>query len=523
MQARTASQVPPPSGDASASAPSRASSIAVLVFALGFTALLGYSIAPHGPAGWHFAMNNIAAADNLLAGRGVFQSRDQPFLSWPPLMPALIALLKAGGLRYVEATLWIAVGSAFATSYFLARSVLEQTGRVWIACAAVAVLAAAPGFLELMGATLSQPLFLALGATGVWLLQRWVRAPSRVLEVGLVLVGMAMSLHRYDGVVFTAVAAATMAFAPGMRPPRGRFVRAGVLALLSYLPLAAWLARNRAVSGLWSGVRNPTEMTFLEQLGDVALLIGRWFVPEAGAASLHTALAVGVALFTTAWLVRELASARRWGRLAFVAFPIGYAVALAALASRVEMDRLSDRLAMPVAPFVLMLALMAVSDASFIARLGTDRGNPGSRRARELAAASGALFVGVHLVLNAPAALAGVRERRVEGAGGFASPKWIDTDLARWLRAHPLEGRLFSNSPELVLLGADRMPDLLAPDDWRERLADRSQPNVLIVSLARRRDERLLERIRAEVELTTLVEFESGGVYRLEAETAGEH
>jgi hypothetical protein len=459
-------------------------------------------------------MNNVATADSLLAGRGAYQSRDQPFLSWPPLMPALIALLKLCGLRYVAATFWIAVGASFATSYFLARSVLELSGRLWVACAALAVLTVAPGFLALMGSTLSQPLFLALSAAGVWLLLSWVRAPSRALEAGLVVVGMATSLHRYDGVVFAAVTALVMVFAPSSRPLRARVLRAAGVATLSYLPIAVWLLRNRLVSGTWSGVRNPTDMTFFDQLRDLALMAGRWLVPDMGVAWLHTLLAAGVAGVTALWLARELASARRWSTLAFAAFPIAYGLILAGIASRVEMDRLSDRLATPSAPFLLLLALLALSGGWAGARDATSRPSV-ARRGYALAAA---LFVGAHLAWNAPSAIAGVRERRAEGAGGFASPKWTETDLARWLRSNPLEGRLLSNSPELVLLAADRMPEHLPTDGWRELLADRSRPSVLILGLGRRRDARLLERIRAEFEVRALGEFEAGGVYQIDAE-----
>ncbi len=504
MQARTA-QDPPPS---------RASLLAVGALALGFATLVGYSIAPHGPAGWHFAMNNIATADSLLAGRGAYQSREQPFLSWPPLMPALIALLKLCGLRYVAATFWIAVGASFATSYFLARSVLELSGRLWVACAALAVLAVAPGFLAMMGSTLSQPLFLALSAAGVWLLLSWVRAPSRALEAGLVLTGIATSLHRYDGVVFAAVTAVVMALAPTASPPRARWGRAAAVATLSYLPIAAWLVRNRLVSGTWSGVRNPTDMTLVDQLRDLALMTGRWLAPDMGVAWLHTLLAAAVVSVTAVWLARELASGRRWSILAFAGFPIAYGLILAGIASRVEMDRLSDRLATPSAPFLLLLALLALSGE----RAGTREVAGRSIFGRRALALVAALFVGAHLAWNAPSAIGGVRERRAEGAGGFASPKWTETDLARWLRSNPLEGRLLSNSPELVLLAADRMPEHLPTDGWRERLADRSQPSVLVLGLGRRRDARLLERIRAEFEVRTLAEFEAGGVYRIEAE-----
>lgn len=479
----------------------------VALVALAFAAHIGWATAPYGPGGWHFAMNNIAAADHLLSGDGLLQSRGNPFLSWPPLLPALIAGLKSCGLRYSEATWWIAIGAALTTMYFHGRLVLELSRSAWLTAFAMAVLWVAPGFVAMMCCTYSQPLFIAITSAGAWLLARWTVAPDLRIAAGLAVLGAAASMHRYDGLVFIAVAFAVMSATPSTRPLLRRVLRAGVTALAAGAPLAAWLLRNRAVSGTWTGERAPGSMSIAEVSADVAQLVERWWIPGSSSADFwRPVLAVALAIVIAAWLLRLLHGSSRHMVSAAAAFPLAYAVALIGMASRVEMDRLSDRLALPIMPSLAAASVLALGCGAFWARARVEVRTWGPR-------ALCGVYLAVQIAANGEALVGLAPRLRSEGAGGFASARWLDTDLARWLRVNPLDGALLSNAPEAVLLGADRMPDLLDEDDWRGAIERSAQPCTLIFSLTRRRDRKLLERVRAEIELTALVELEDGAVY----------
>ncbi len=482
----------------------------VLALALASALAVGWATAPYGPGGWHFAMNNIAAADHLLAGEGVIQSRGNPFLSWPPLMPALIAGLKLCGLRYVEATWWIAIAAAFAASYFHGRLLLELSRRAWVAAAGTLLVWSAPGFFRLMCSTLSQPLFIAIGAGGAWALVRWTAAPSTRLAVALGLLGAAASLHRYDGLVFVPVCALVMASTPSSAPLARRVARAALVALAAALAPLAWLLRNRALSGSWTGERAPNRLPLSEVLADLAhmarVALAPGLDPDSGAALTLSAL---LALFALLGLACALLRREPALSLAAALFPLAYGAALALMASRVQMDRLSDRLAQPLVPPLLAAVVLGLSERdlwrSVAARVG--------RWAPMLLCGGYALFA---LADRAGPTLAVARELRTKGAGGFASARWQDSELALWLRGHPLEGALFSNAPEAVLLGADRMPEVLEEDGWEATLDSVEGPAVLILTLARRRDRRLLEHIGVRYRLSALAEFAEAGVYRLD-------
>lgn len=491
--------------------PSRVDVALVAALALAFAAHIGWATAPHGPGGWHFAMNNVAAADHLLAGDGLLQSRDNPFLSWPPLLPALIAALKFCGLRYSEATWWIAIGAAFSAMYFHGRLVLEFSRSVWVTATAMAVLWVAPGFVALMCATYSQPLFIAITSAGAWLLVRWSDSPTLAVAAGLALSGAAASMHRYDGAVFIPVAFLAMCIAPSRLTFASRLVRASVTVLLAAAPLVAWLSRNRSISGSWTGERAPRSLSIFEVSADVLQLVQRWWIPGAGAAPrVADVLAVALAIAVAAWLVSRLRVPAGRKVVSAAAFPLAYGAAMIAMASRVEMDRLSDRLALPIMPPLAAAAVLVLTCDALWARGGVQARVWGPR-------AFAGLYLAAQIAANGEALARLAPRLRSEGAGGFASARWLETDLARWLRANPLEGALLSNAPEAVLLGADRMPELLEDDDWRGAIERAAQPCTLIFSLTRRRDRKLLERVRAEFELVALVELEEGAVYRVTA------
>ncbi len=490
--------------------PARGARMLVLALALASAVAVGWATAPYGPGGWHFAMNNIAAADHLLAGEGVIQSRGNPFLSWPPFLPVLIASLKSCGLRYVDATWWISIGAAFIATYFHGRLLLEFSRRAWVAAAGALVLWFAPGFFRLMCSTLSQPLFIALGAAGAWALVRWTLAPGARLAVALGLLGAALSLHRYDGLVFVPVCALVMVSAPTSDALVRRFGRSALVAASAALPLLAWLGRNRAVSGSWTGERAPGSLSVFEQCSDVALMarvaLVPWLDPEWPASKAVLGLLLLLALV---WVGRAIGRGGRASVLAAGAFPLAYGVALVVMASRVEMDRLSDRLAVPLVPSLVAAAVLGLSERDL-----WTRASESLRRWGSVVLCGGYVLIAVGLRAGDTATLA--REMRTQGAGGFASARWLDSELARWLRANPLDGVLFSNAPEAVLLGADRMPQWLDADEWAESLTQSEGPVVLILTLQRRRDRRQLERLRQTHRLSALVEFTEAAVYRVE-------
>lgn len=486
----------------------RVRGITLIALAFVAAALVGYATAPFGPAGDHFAMNNVFAAENLLHGEGVFQSGGEPFLSWPPLLPWILAALRACGLRYVEATWIVTVCATFATTYFHARLLFHFSRLIWIAVVGVALVFVAPTFLTIMSTTLSQPLFMALSTASVWLLVRWIETPTRALEIGLAALGLLACLHRYDGVILVGVTACVLWRAPNVPSEMRRLARPVLYSFASVLPMFAWLLRNRSVSGTWTGERVPSSVGFVEQWNDVARTAAMWIVPMFEPGSVHTALAVLLTLATAVWLGWKLWARERARWIGFTAFAFTYGFALIVLASRVEMDTLGERLAVPVMPFLLGFVLLALADSSV---WPASAGRVGIWLSR----ASVAVFALVHLAWNTPPVRSTIAAMRANGAGGLSNARWIDSDVARWLREHEVEGELFTNSPVTVLFGADRAAELITEDTWRDVFVGSTSPKTLVWVFVLARDRRTLNELRAELTLETLAEFETGCVFRV--------
>lgn len=484
--------------------PSRGAILLVVALAALAAGIVALACTPNGPSGWHFAMNNIEAAENLLEGRGAYQSGGEPFLSWPPLLVVLLAGGKLAGLRYVTACTLIAVLATFATVYAHGRLLLEFSRRAWIAAGGIAVVVVSPYFVPMMASTRSQPLFMALAALSVWWLVQWVRAPARRLEFALAAGGLLACLHRYDGLVLAAVIAGVVCCARTELAFSRRLRTALAIGAAAVLPLAAWMLRNRAVSGTFSGARLPAELTLGDQIRDVARTAALWLVPGP-ANPLTQALAAALVALLALWVARRCSRTTRWRALALVSFPALYAAALMLLAASVELDVLGERLAVPSMTYLVTLAVLALADETLWP----------PRAARVLATALPAAYVLAHLAFHAPTLVANCDPERTRAAGDFAVARWIDPDFGRWLREHPLPERLLSNAPAAVLLGADRVAQPVDPEAWREALATLDEPAVLVWQL-RKREAKDVEQMRAEFALEPLATFESWHIYRVQ-------
>jgi hypothetical protein len=478
--------------------------------------LVAYSTATFGASAAHFAVSNIGAAQGLVSGRGLSTNRGEPFVLWGPLLPLLLAALKLAGLRFLDGARWLTIASAFVFVALHARLLLEAARSVWTAVAASALLLVSPQFLPISASIRSQPLFLALTLAGTWTLACYLAAPRARWLVATALIGAAICLHRYDGALNVAAYALVLLVRPagGSWLPRVRV--AAFVCAVPALTLLAWLARNRAVVGSILGPRPAaTAGAGAEQLLDAWRTSSWWLVPWTE--DLRVRTGVGIALLCAAaagcalrWTRREPARSRD-ALVAYASFPAVYGGGLALIASVLLIDMIGERILFPLLPFVLGLLLLSLEQLAARAYA----------RGRALAAvplALGALFVALDLGSGIPATIREVARMRAQGAGGIASPAFAGKPLAGWLREHTLEGALYSNVPEFVLLFGDRAARALedgAQPTTEERL--RGAPaRAWVVWLLRSAGERArLAELESRIELERSATLPDAVVLRL--------
>jgi hypothetical protein len=239
-------------------------------------------------------------------------------------------------------------------------------------------------------------------------------------------------LQRYLGVVVVAVVGLALLREATARPRRLERTFAYVAG--SLVPLVTWFARNYVVdAGRWTGGRDPAQQGFGEVVADAAATLARW-------AALRTAGEwTGVAVLA-AGLAATAIAARRFPSRVTAALLAGFAaahvVAVVALSSAVQVDRVGTRLLLPALPAIVALGWAA---AARLATSATSR------------IAAGALLL----------ALAGdsawrLREHvalwRDEGAGSFRTRLWAESAIVGPLARVELEEPVHSNAPEQVWL-----------------------------------------------------------------------
>lgn len=471
-----------------------------LALALGAVAaaLVAGATAEFGPSGWHFAVNNIAAAEGLLDGRGMVTSRGEPFVLWPPLYPLLLAAAKALGAGFLATARALAVLSAFAIVALQTRLVERWTGSRWLAAASGALLVVSPVFLDLAVSIRSQPLLIALMLWGITALNRYLEKPGAGRFAALAACCALASLHRYDGLFVVGSIAALIAFLPGAAERGKRLRDAALLAVIGSAPVVAWFVRNRLVASSVSGERMPSVLGLAEQNAEALRAFSQWIAPWAPPGPWRAAAAFALGAVAIAGLALRLRRRPELARetVAYVVVGIAYGGALIVLASFVEMDPLGERLLVPLLPFVLALVVAGLDELH--------------RRLGRAAGVATVAFVLAHAIHGGRQVAEDVARMRAEGAGGFAKRAWAQSEISRWLREHPLEGELYSNLPEAVLLAADRTPTYIGKDRPLDP-ADTRAPAWLIWI----QHPRQLAELRERLPLEPLVELEDGAVFRI--------
>jgi hypothetical protein len=456
----------------------------LLVLALAGTGLVLYSNHRFGVGLTHDSIHYIAAARNLAAGRGLVGFDGTPYVDFPPLFPLLLAAPAGLGLDpLVGARLLNALvfGLIVLCGGLLFRRVLRSTA---LALAGTAALLVGFPLLTVSVMAWSEPLFALLVLLMVMVLAKGRDEGAEghrhratgwgdVLLLGML--GALACLQRYAGAFVVAGVALALLLKPtGVNhrgteieePGHGRgptFTRragaAAVFVLVALAPLVAWLVRNAAVKGTWSGPRPEPFFSFGQSFVVSAQAVLEWFVPWI-ANHLLGWLSVVVVLAGAAGVGALLVLRRRRDRgprgfapvAAFIILLV-YALALSLLTLRVGVGPFTRMLA-PFYPLAILAVLAAIEgprsevrsqDAEFRAAEPERKG----KRALHVA-----LLVLAFGWLAYPASrLAWLMPQWQEnGVGVYDAVEWQELGIVKWLKQNRVEGRVLSNDPGMVYL-----------------------------------------------------------------------
>ena len=415
--------------------------------------------ARHGPGVTPDSVTYLAAAAGLRDGDGLRGADGGAYVAFPPLLPALLALVSGGRQSAVDVSRGLNAAAYGVTVFLTGLLVLRCTGSgAYGTLAGAAVAVSRPMLLDAIHIW-SEPLFVALSMAALFLAAEGVRRQStpQILAAGA-LAGLA-AMTRYAGLALAPVVVA--AAIAGRRRGRRALLPAVVVATEAMLPPALWIARNLAVSGTATGTRYPSAEALPDVAHDTALALSRWAVPLAVGDRPRLLATVGTlaALAAGAWWASRRADAD-WRRPAalITGFSVLYLAYLVAAATWTALDPIDERLISPLVPPLVVLAFVGLAAAAHT--WGVFLG--------PRAAAAGLMAAVVWVALLGRDSLVLVRRTEERGIGGYEAARWRESPLLAALREEAPGGTLYSNDPFAVWYWTGREAQL-SPRDYPYR------------------------------------------------------
>jgi 4-amino-4-deoxy-L-arabinose transferase-like glycosyltransferase len=475
----------------------------------------------------------ISTARNLLSGEGYARHDGRPFVDWPPLFPTLLALIGLGGfdpadsVRYVNA---ISFGlTILVTGLWLLNNVRSPP---LVLLGSVAILLSRP-LIYVSAFAWTEPLFVLFVLLSVFVMQQFLRSgkPLSLLFLSAIFAALA-SLTRYIGVTVILTGLVALLLFNRNISTMTKLFRATLFAFISTLPLTAWVIRNYAVASTLAGERGLSPYTLMQELYFTLNTVSKWFLPPIILAILRILLIVllfvlGIAIFPvlSRWNQDRWASINSLRIMPLVYFILLYTSGLIASATRIAFDPINHRLLAPIyVPFMLLVLFTIDNIAQSFSRMHFSK-----------QALNAFLLIGFGLWLGYPFLYSGnlVINSIRNGAGGYSSKAWMNSELISYLRQHPLRGSVYSNAPHAIyiLTGMSARPSpskhsrdssLISPaDDFQQLKRSVTSGNDTYVVWFE--NEPLLsfyhiQELRSVFDLESVVKTSDGAIYLIQHE-----
>ncbi len=390
----------------------------------------------------------IGVARNLTAGVGYLSFDGSVFASWPPLYPALLALVRMTGVEMLSGAGFLHALCLGCVVFLAARWLAETLESRALAVLGSFLLLLSFPLLSVFAMVWTEALFTVLAMALVFLVAQFAATRRTGWLVGAAIAAAACCLQRYAGVALLVSGATIILLCASELSLRRRAGLAALLVCAGGLPLAAWLVRNVLVSGTLTGPRYVSPRPIWYNLGLALKTYANWFVllrPGSWLVwPLTAALVVASGLLCfVAWRGQAGGKAALLCRALILAFVV-YTALLVIASSLTSFDLIDDRLLVPVYPLLIVAVL---SGAERLA--GTLARRTGRRKVVHgilvgLAAAA--------LIYPAIWTVQGIRYWERLGIGVYDRPEWRHSTMLQWLRSHKPGWRAFSNDAAALYL-----------------------------------------------------------------------
>jgi hypothetical protein len=230
------------------------------------------------------SLHYVGASRSLLSGHGLtrisYTGKLIPMVDWPPLFPVVLAVLGALGIDVLEGARWLNAILFGANIVLVGIVIYRQTDNsVWASVFGSILIFTSVSLLRVHSFALTEPAFIFFTLLGLSLLAAYIVKPkAALLIISSIMIALAF-LTKYLGAVSVATGCIGL-LALSKKRYYARLADCTTFAVISSLPMALWVVRNRAVADGASDSRMSFHPLNLNHVTDGLRTVSLWILPE---------------------------------------------------------------------------------------------------------------------------------------------------------------------------------------------------------------------------------------------------
>ena len=494
----------------------------LLIIASLFAVLFVRSLMPNGVGVSIDSVNYIAAMRSFLAGHDFLHWSGTPLTHWPPLFAAsmapigwLTAVLNQDFMKAMALVNALVFG---ATVFLAGRFFLEHLRHKSLAVIGALALVNFP-MVHVLVYAFAEPLFNLLVLLFTIALTQLARTQQTRWIFVLVIVAGLAGLQRYVGVFLVPTGA--LAFLVLLRRSSiwRRVSYAIAYSIFAGLPVAMLMLRNYLAVGAISADFPPPQRLVLDDMKLGAQNLVGWFttvhferVPVSQEVSALIVAVFALLVFALAINLWRRASLNT-ALLPVVIVLAGYFGGLIALALRYDFDPPTNRFLSPIYIHVMFLATFVLDAALQWFE------EKASRQIYLHIAGTTVIGIAIVWLVCFPLNRAANELYRVLSPSCCLDAEWFNSPVNEWLRSHPLESTVVSNTPiPLYYSGTHAIMTPVSVGEWLNPTVSSTYDYLIWLNDDHYNDSTYsLGELSSVIELVPIVEFSDGGVYSIGA------
>lgn len=480
----------------------------------------------HGSQVSHDSVAYIAAARNIVAGRGFTNYTGEPLVLWPPAYPSLLAAIlwmtHFDPIAFAHSLHAVLLGCIIYLAgllfYRYLHAILSERFILFVSISMVVGWPLHQVSLMLM----SEPLFICMTLVYLICMSSYRDKPDGASLIMLAVATCASCLTRYIGVTFI-LAGAGLILLVRHASLRTKFAHLFAFGFLATFPLGLWMLRNYQLSGELLGPRAASSFSFWQNLGFALDVMLSWYVPGrlSGVSILLYALAA-IWCLVVLWRLRGNFSAvpRFITAHTPLLLPIAaYASFLIYTSTTTAYEKISSRLLSPIfVPLSVVFVVLLVKSILYVL--------PSLRKFHRSAVLISTLMIWIGFSAKVTATLASNAFRISPGYVGIS---WENSEVLDHLRSHRerFSGtNIYSNAPDATYLLADyefkRTPrrrrynspvDISSLTDFGGKWPEEGSAHLIWLDKVERPSLYTLDELKTVAHIELVTQLADGGVY----------